>query len=73
MIPGQGYQGVFVSPNGYGAAGPTVSAQPELLAQLMRTQQRPGYEVFMNSMPQMAGVPMMIPLSPERGSPERQM
>ena len=73
MIPGQGYQGqVYVSADGYGAAGPTISAQPELLAQLLRSQQRPGYQVYMNSAPQgVAGVPMTLSLTPERNTPER--
>ena len=73
MIPGQGYQRVCVSSAGYGAAGPTVSAQPELLTHLMRTQQRSGFEAYTNYMPPGAVVPMMIPLSPERNSPERSM
>ena len=69
-----GFHGqVYVSPEGYGAAGP-ISAEPELLARLLQSQRRPGYQVYSNTVPQgMPGMPIMLTMSPERSTPERQI
>ena len=62
----QGYSGqVFVNPDGIGAAG------PELFARLLYQQQRPGHQVYMSPAPQ--GMPITLTMSPERGTPERQL